>query len=493
MLRMTPKTLFALALAGFTTQSFALYPNIDAMLQDFRPFAPAVSPQIDDVIIALDNLDAYPDARNAALLSLSPNVDGGLRAASDGAMPQIMDSIFDRLEAVTQPQSGVASGDVPPAPSHSAFTKVKGTLVKKSAVTDENPLFSDPDYASSANTETTTATTTATTTTASSTTTTTTTTSTAAEPAEPTEIEPANTASVETAQVEDKPQDLSCAYKINGAWIHFLGDIVRQNERDNIPGYNADVLGILIGRDLQICPRWTVGAAIGYQHADSTSKTLAGSYLETKRYQATLYSRYNWGTPWFAQGALTLAQNHYENERYIVVGPNIDVSANSKFWGWETNVHLESGYIWQCHHFRAVPKVIARYGHFDTHHYYEENAQDLDLYVNYENMSSLELGIGGKIEYRNEFDKAYVVPEIHAYGFHDFIRDAQDATANFIITPDFNFLTQGATPAANSIQVGTSLTVHSYKNTLVKFQYDYGARTDYHRHQVFIKVRHEWV
>ena len=106
-------------------------------------------------------------------------------------------------------------------------------------------------------------------------------------------------------------------------------------------------------------------------------------------------------------------------------------------------------------------------------------------------MEFLPLGAGIKLEYQNEFEKAYVVPEIHAYAFHDFSNDKQIAAALFT-AGGFEFLNQGVSPSENSIEVGAGIAVHSYQNTSVTLQYDYASRSDYHRHAAFIKVRHEW-
>jgi uncharacterized protein with beta-barrel porin domain len=121
----------------------------------------------------------------------------------------------------------------------------------------------------------------------------------------------------------------------------------------------------------------------------------------------------------------------------------------------------------------------------------EKNAFGYDLYVKYHKMNFFPLGAGVKLQYINEFEQADVVPEIHAYAFHDFSPDKQTAIASFT-AGGFQFLSQGAAPAANSIEVGAGIAVHSYQHTAVVFQYDFAARNDYHRHAAFIKVRHEW-
>lgn len=291
--------------------------------------------------------------------------------------------------------------------------------------------------------------------------------------------------------------DLSKATKVHAAWGQLLGDHLQQGIREGVPGYRADVAGGMIGRDLFLATNFIVGVAGGYQHARVNQQDLSGSFFTINRYQGTAYTRYrlcDW--PIYILGAATLAADRYENSRYILVPPSsgnvgYSVISNAEFTGWESNVYLENGYVWKCGNFRAVPKVILMYSHLDVDSYNESDALALNLTVKYQDQDELLLGLGGKIDYRNRFQNAYVIPEAHVYIFHDFIHDAQIATAEFF-SGGYAFLSQGPAPEPNSVEVGASLAIHSYRNTVAKIQYDYTARDTYHRHGAFIKIRHEW-
>ncbi len=294
----------------------------------------------------------------------------------------------------------------------------------------------------------------------------------------------------QASATDEPPKEIT-----KGVWIQLLGNNTGQGFRNDIPGYDADVLGLLIGRDKLVTPNLTVGLAIGYTHADVDSRGPSGSTLDIKRFQGTLYAGYQFDRPFFLHGSFTVAKNDYDNDRYILVPPVGGVPfvriAWSDFDAIELGGHIETGYVWQCGHFRAVPKVMLSYSFYNFDKYVEDDAFGLDLFTRYHNMNFLPLGLGVKLEYQNEFERAYVVPEIHAYGFHDFLNDAQTSTSLFT-GGGFEFLSQGATPAANSIEVGAGFAVHSDTNIAVIIQYDYAARNEYHRNQGFIKVRYEW-
>lgn len=551
------KLLLAMALSGLATQSHATYPTLESMLDNFAPVAPVYAPELNQLIIRLNALDPYPQLQQDALLTLVPLADGSLRAAIDGPMRQVMSVIGERLLIVDMNEdAGYAAGDEPvathPAAAnaeainkaiHSALTKklesiLKSDKTKQTVLADESADSAKIDQpaadtstkspAVSPSTESTKAVEAAPITSPkpahvpkntksskvekasteaapkpaeASTSTDSTKTDSSSTDADSKSTDKADdSSSVATsskASTTDKLPDLTKATKINGVWGQLLGDHIKQEMRDYIPGYRADVLGGVIGRDLYMAPLMTAGVAGGYQHARVTQTDLSGSYLSIDRYQGTAYARYHFCEwPIYILGAVTLAANEYDNSRYILVYPTDDLTqysiiANSEFTGWETDVYLESGFVWKCGNFRAIPKLMLTFSHLDLEAYDEADAYGLDLTIKYEDMDEFTLGVGAKFDYRNRYEKAYVVPEFHAYYFYDFINDSQVSTAEFF-SGGYAFLSQGPAPSPNTVEVGVAMAVHSYRNTVVKLQYDYTARSDYHRNGAFIKVRYEW-
>lgn len=429
-----------MALTGFSASSYATFPDLYSMLEAFAPQAPTNAPELNNLILSINSLAPYPTLQYNALLTLVPLADGSLRAASDGPMWQILTVIAERLLTVDKGQeTGYAAGDEGIAD----LEKI-------------DPFADHPNKKTAENEEQ------------------------ASKPA-----------------VKKKQLPLSQARKVHAVWGQLLGDHVDQEIRGGLPAYDADVLGGVIGRDLFLAPNLIVGVAGAYQHARVDQQDLSGSFFTINRYQGTVYGRYHlcdW--PAYIVGAVTLAGNRYENSRYILVVPIGDneafsVISNSEFTGWESNIYLEQGYVWKCGNFRAIPKLMLMFSHLDLDSYEESDAFALDLSVKYQDMDELMVGGGFKFDYRNFFQTAYVIPEVHAYYFYDFINDSQTATAQFF-SGGYAFLSQGPEPAPNTIMVGASLAVHSHVNTVVKIEYDYTARTDYHRQGAFIKIRHEW-
>ncbi|MBS0285780.1 MAG: autotransporter outer membrane beta-barrel domain-containing protein [Proteobacteria bacterium] len=429
-------SLWAIVLASASLPSYALvYPDVGSMLQALQPTAAVTAPELNDLIIALNALPTEQQ-RFDALQTLIPSADGSLRAASEGPMRQMESVLYDRLIRI-KTASGVSSGDEVDTEKNKDKPKAKA---KDGDVPDKISELIE-----STNGETVTTT--------------------------------------DTAEID------------KGVWAQLVGNNTGQDERYTVPGYDADVLGILVGRDHLFSPNFMVGLAGGFVHADVESRGPSGSFLDIKRYQLTMYAGLTFERPFFLNGSFTVAYNDYDNNRNILVPPvggePFVRIAWADFGAWETNAHVETGYRYECGHFHAIPKVMLTFSQFNINGYFERDAFGLDLYAKYQDMTFVPLGAGIKLEYQNEFEKAYVTPEIHAYAFHDFSHDAQTATALFT-GGGFDFLSQGAEPASNSFEVGAGIAVHSYVNTTVIIQYDYAARSDYHRHAAFIKVRHEW-
>lgn len=519
-------TLVTLALACFSSVSWATYSDVNAMLEGLRPNAPVIAPQLNTLIISLDGLNPIPVQRRDALLTLAPAADGSLRVTSDSAMHQMHATIFDRVQKYkedreVQPPAGINCGDIPWHKMKLALENVaaKAGVSQVNAKTPATKTAKDDiDFAAlnkddksddKAKTETKA--------------------DVKAKDSEAkhdhnkdkdakvkenkTEVKASETktedkstkeATVEATDTGTDSSSLGDAALLGdilneprGAWLQIIGMDTWQYERDAVPGYHADMLGLLIGRDHQINDSLFIGIAGGYQQTDVDTKGLSGSYLDVKRYNATLYGRFDFSDwPVFVNLALTLALNNYDNNRYILVPPaggtgfvNI---AHGDFDGWETNAHLETGYTWSCNHVRVIPKVILEYSHMEFNNYEEHDAFFLDLNVKYDNMNAFDLGIGAQVDYRNDYEKVSVIPEAHCYVYHDFVNAKQVATANFY-SGGYAFLSEGARPDSNTFDFGVSLNVHSNNQTMVKIQYDYVTRSDYHRNEAFIKLRYEWV
>lgn len=438
-------------------KSHAAFNDVESMLNAMRPTA-AAYPEINDVITALDALPT--DARQRALSTLTPVTDLSILAASESANRQMVKRLNQRMIAILSPQTGVSVGDEWDDIFAEEENKPKATKTESKAdsqakndndtdsleaVDDDNAI--DEQYQFSF---------------------------------------------ISKKQVMEHKKDPN-----KGLWMLALGSEARQKDQDNVHyGYKATVLGAIIGKDWVYKDRWVWGLAGGFQRAEADSKGPAGSQMDTKRFQASLYGYYTCPSSFYALGLLTGAQNRYDSKRKIVIPaaggvPNVFRSAHADFNGWETHAHLEIGKTWYKGNGYATPKLFTNYTHWNIESYQEHDAYGLNLNVRSNNIDSFVLGGGLDLEYRNHFNNAVVIPYLQVYVLHDFINDKQVTTSN-MLGGGFDFMTESAKPKGTTLEAGTGINVRSYKNFIFDLHYDFAVRSKYTRHTVGLKLRYEW-
>lgn len=285
-------------------------------------------------------------------------------------------------------------------------------------------------------------------------------------------------------------------YRCKGVWAQLLGSSIDQKHRDDILGYDAHVWGLIIGRDGELNEQARVGFAGGYQQARTYSDVYSGSFFDVKRYQLSMYGRYDFGCNFYNQWAITGAFNRYDSKHKLLVLPSYGITtisniAHGIFTAWEADFYFETGYDYHWCNFQAIPKLFMTYRHFNPEGYFEKDALNLDLSVKYKDMDLLTFAGGFKFNYTAEFAKAFVVPEVHAYYFYNAVNDKQIAVATYV-QATYPFYTQGSTPEQSHLEVGGALTLHSYKYMMIKLAYDAYWCSDYHRRQGYLQIRYHW-
>lgn len=433
------------AFLGYSVQSHATFPDVYSMLQAYAGQA-IYTPELNDLIVALNRLDAFPVQQQDALFSLTPLADGALRATSEGTMRQLVSTLFERVEKIVYVEDAI--------------------VIDVATLAGQGDKHEDAHMLSKAQPE-------------------------------------VGLTSETTALAAKKSTTVSPGERVDfqkGFWGMLLGNVARQ-DRDQVPGYKAEVAGGVLGREGVLYSCLRIGLAGGYQHANVVSKGPSGSFFGAERYQGTAYFAADAKVqPYFLHGAFTVAKNVYDNNRKILVEPILGAVngkvfsqiAKAKFSGLEWNGYVEGGYLYDAFPIQAKPLVLVNYTHFHFDSYDESDVFGLGLKVKYDAINTLTAGVGGKLQYKNTFEKAVIMPELHAYYFYDVLNDSQQATASFL-GGGYAFLSQGPKPAKGSYEVGVAMVIHSYHQCAFHFQYDYAARENYFRHQALIKLRYEWV
>ncbi len=441
--RLTKLCVAALALL-IVPQSYATYSNVESMLDALRPTAAANAPELNQLIIALD-ASVTEQQRQQSLHSLSPLVDLSILSASESANRQMVKRLNQRVLEIKHANGFSAGDNLEDDWDDDAFEDTDSSAA--STPTAENKENDTSKYNFSFIKE-----------------------------------------KSEASNIEKNPN--------KGLWSIVLGSDARQKNRDNAYGYDATLIGGIIGLDRVFGDRWVFGLAGGYQQSDVDSRGPSSSTIDIKRINASLYGYYTCPSSFYIMGLLTGAQNRNDSHRKILVpsaGGVVGFSriANAHFNNWESHAHLELGHSWKKGNLYSTPKIFTNYTHWDIESYQENDAIGLNLNVRNHDLDSFVVGGGLLLEYRNYFKNAIVTPYLQGYVLHDFIQDQQTAVSN-MLGGGFDFLTTGHEPASTTFEAGAGLSVHSFKNFIFDLQYDFAARSSYTRHNVGLKLRYEW-
>lgn len=540
---------FALIAAslGCVSVCWATYPNLEAMLNN-TPANTVIAPNGVPLVTAINALP--PELRATAYQSLSPLADGSLTVASDGSMRQFVEAIDERLrpvpklckdiqgfsggdtpggelvpatrEPVRKLRSGpaVITADPPQSPLHTQIEKLDPNVQKivVDSWASQNAEVRDTESAKQLETakkeadiakkeaeiakkeadlakkEADAAKLTASSATTGDTATTTDATAKATESSEKKVDDLGLSGDTQTSSPQKKIEEEP--YRCKGVWAQLLGSSVDQKTHYDVLGYDAHVWGFTVGRDGELSEAARVGFAGGYQQARAYSDVYSGSFFDVKRYQLSMYGRYDYWGCFYTQWALTGAFNRYDNKHKLLVAPSVSSStisnmAHGIFTAWEYDVYFEKGLMWGYCNYLINPKIFMTYAHFNPEGYFEKDAFDLNLSVKYQDMDILTFAAGVKLNYQAEFEKAFVVPEVHAYYFYDAIHDRQLALATYVPANNL-FYTQGVQPEKSHYEIGGALALHSDKYVMLKFAYDFYWCSDYHRQQGYIQARYHW-
>lgn len=283
-----------------------------------------------------------------------------------------------------------------------------------------------------------------------------------------------------------------CADQIKSAWIKLLGQSAHQGERKGVEGYHDTSWGIAIGLDRTFHNNQ---ALLGLAFTWSTLNVhndLAQGTLKADSYQGTLYGAYDFNSPLYLDGMVSLAYNNYWASRHETFGI-LNYYPRSDFNGLQLGAQVDAGYDIQTGPWHAIPIASLTYASLWLNSYEEIGLGTLAQTIDVQDFGMLLGGLGIELAYDYCPNKQYFVqPEIHFQVFYDFINDTMQTTSQFIGGgPSFN--TTGARPAPWSFDLGASIvTFQDESGFSVALSYDYNFKSDYDANAGFIRAQYEW-
>ena len=272
-------------------------------------------------------------------------------------------------------------------------------------------------------------------------------------------------------------------------WLKGFGYVGSQGARQSFAGYNATILGTMVGYDMPLGPDTRIGLGIGYAGGAISEKS-GGNRTDFSSVQATAYAGHTSG-PWFIDGALSFGWNEYSGRRNIVF-PGVNRSASASYSGQDYGAFLITGFNLPVMGFIMTPLASLQYSAIRLGGYSETGAGDINLRVRGQSYNYLESGLGLKVSRQYFYEGIGIVPEIHAKWLHALINPTVSQNATFAATGSGAFTTPGLRSGADTLNLGTGITLFTCScaanNWSVEAVYDYYIRNDgYSAHQAMIK------
>ena len=267
-------------------------------------------------------------------------------------------------------------------------------------------------------------------------------------------------------------------------WIKGFGTHANQNDRKEVEGYRANVLGTAIGADLLVTQNVTAGIGIGYANTDVKSQKSNIGKTRVDTLQGSAYWGYDRPLNHMPGDLLyfnligSFGWNDYDASRSVSFG-SINKTAKSSYGGQQYTAYAETGYhVPLSSTIDWIPFLSLRYTRLHIDKYKEKDAGALSLDVDSQAYNMCELGLGMKLASKIRTESFDFIPEIRAQWLYDVIADNMQTTSRFT-GGGASFKTVGAKPARSTFDLGGSLTFITNKNITVDFDYDYSFRSDY--------------
>lgn len=271
----------------------------------------------------------------------------------------------------------------------------------------------------------------------------------------------------------------------HGVWINGFGYSASQSQQQAFVGYNASIIGVMVGYDAALGPNTRAGVAFGFGQSSITGKVF-DARTEFDSYVGTAYIGHERG-PWYINGALSFGQHDYTSTRSISF-PSVSRRARAEYGGQDYTAFATTGYNIPVGDFRVTPLASLQYTRVNIDGFSETGAGGVNLNVRSRSYDFLESGLGVKVSRPFRHGDLTFVPEVHGRWLRQLSNPTMSQTASFQVAGSPAFTTPGLRTADDTLNVGGGITLLSCNCTArtwsLEAVYDYYQRSDgYAAHQ----------
>jgi outer membrane autotransporter protein len=190
--------------------------------------------------------------------------------------------------------------------------------------------------------------------------------------------------------------------------------------------------GVTGGVDYRFTDNVVLGVALSYTHSRADINFDFGETI-SDGYGISAYGTYYVGN-FYLDGHAGFEWNEYDTERRIVYA-TFDRTARAELSGQQYTANLGAGYDFRIGAATLTPYGRAEYVHLDIDSFTERGAIGLDLFVDRQQVDSLQTAFGGRVAYAINAPFGVVVPQGSVEWRHEFLNDSRSVTAKYAVDP----------------------------------------------------------
>jgi len=273
-----------------------------------------------------------------------------------------------------------------------------------------------------------------------------------------------------------------------GVWGQFYGFNSLQDRRRGIEGYSALGGGIVMGVDTQVSEDVVVGGAFSYGQTRIDGRgTLSNNRTDVDSYQASFYGVLQ-GAPWYLQSQIGFAFQEFDATRSVTVGA-ISERPTASFDGSVFSAGLSGGYPVSMGDLTITPSISLDYVYSEQDGYTETNAPTTALAVSSNRDESVRSGLAASVSTNYALDGGgKLAPEVHLGWFHAFQATEVNSASSFAFGSS-TFISRGAKPAKDALNVGMALDYSNDEGVSVSVQYDAEFKDRYLSNTLVLRAR----
>ena len=160
-----------------------------------------------------------------------------------------------------------------------------------------------------------------------------------------------------------------------GSWGKVYGSWGDQDDMDNDKGFEYDIVGVMLGYDVQSSNNWLFGVNAGYSYTDVDSGIDTDSDIDT--ITVGLYASYSKGQMYVDYGVM-YSNGDIDNDRTSTISGNRLTSYTNYD---AITGYIEAGYQYPFSNYTLTPFVGVTYTTIEIDDYAERQTTDPDAYI----------------------------------------------------------------------------------------------------------------